>query len=54
MIDGHSRVGTGSKYVVFLAVYFKGDREDLDNDTYKSLGEAANSILGNVLSVEWV
>jgi hypothetical protein len=40
-------------YVVLLATYFKGDREDLDQTTYKELKEAAAEILGNVIDYEW-
>lgn len=41
------------QYFVLLALYYKGDREDLDTSTYRSLGVEAAAVLGNVIDYAW-
>ena len=41
------------QHFVLLALYYKGDREDLDPGDYKSLKAQAAAILGNVIDFFW-
>jgi hypothetical protein len=41
------------EYLVFLEVYFKGDLDDLDHDTYERLRQDAAEILSDPLAVDW-
>jgi len=41
------------QHFVLLALYYKGDREDLDRDTYRALVVQAATVLGNVFDYEW-
>jgi len=40
-------------YIVIVAIYFKGDQEDLSNDEYQTARTEAEDILGDVLSHSW-
>lgn len=40
-------------YVVFLETYFKGDREDLSRQEYKTLSQESEVILQSPLSFDW-
>lgn len=42
-----------SQHLVLLALYYKGDREDLEPSEYKALGLEAATILGNVIDYSW-
>lgn len=42
------------QHFVLLALYFKGEREDLDPDEYKMLEPEAKSILGHVIDHSWL
>jgi hypothetical protein len=41
-------------YIVLLALYYKGEREDLDPDEYSSLKREAAAILRNVIDYSWM
>ena len=41
------------QHFVLLALYYKGDREDLDPSTYKALVAEAATILSNVIDYSW-
>ena len=40
-------------HIVFLAIYFKGDREDLEKSKYDELLKESKDILGDPLSYDW-
>jgi hypothetical protein len=40
-------------HFALLALYYKGDREDLDPDDYSELKSEAAAILGNVIDYSW-
>ena len=40
-------------YVVFVALYFKGDQADLSDEQYVEARHSAEEILGNVLDFDW-
>jgi hypothetical protein len=40
-------------YVVFLAVYFKGDVDDLAAELYDLLRAEAEEVLGDPIEVDW-
>jgi len=42
-----------SCYVALLALYYKGDQEDLSSDQYGDLEVEARRVLGNVIAHEW-
>ena len=41
------------QYFVLLALYYKGDCEDLDPSTYRTLVAQAATILSNVIDYSW-
>lgn len=41
------------EYLVFLEVYFKGDKDDLTSEEYATLEKEAEAVLSDPLSVEW-
>lgn len=42
------------QHFVLLALYYKGDREDLEPSDYKALKVEASAILGNVIDHSWI
>jgi hypothetical protein len=41
------------QHFVLLALYYKGDREDLDASDYRALQVDAAAVLGNVIDYAW-
>ena len=41
------------QYIALVALYFKGDQDDLSSDQYKALEAEAKRVLGNVIGHEW-
>lgn len=41
-------------HFALLALYYKGEREDLDPDDYIALKSEAGAILGNVIDYPWL
>ncbi len=41
-------------YIVFLAVYFKGDKDDLSAAEYGVIDMESESIFNNSLQIEWI
>ena len=41
------------QYVVFVALYFKGDQADLSHEQYLEALQSAEEILGSVLDFDW-
>lgn len=42
------------RHFALLALYYKGESEDLDPDDYGGLKSEAGTILGNVLDYSWL
>lgn len=42
------------RHFALVALYYKGDREDLDPADYRRLEGDANGILGNVIDYDWI
>ena len=40
-------------YILFLDIYFKGDKEDLSNDAYVTLMNEAENLLDRLLEIPW-